>query len=237
MLVPWSALSHCPKAEQTPSVQSWLHPPSSGSLAPMCPVAPCGWHSAASPLRRETANRAGRMKLEQRYGIRLRWRRPEPRTNRGVEAKPNPVIAMTAVLCPGLGKASSGTAGSGCGGSEPRAVRRGGGSSLEGALLPGQWPPTRLHHVTAFHCLHGAAGDPLVSWRWRDDCLSPKDGLECPWVRPQGGQCVPPWLAPGTGSPTTGHHCPGGDMGTGLLSGSPHPFGPSRRGWLVLNHG
>lgn len=170
------------------------------------------------------------MQLEQRHGTGLRWRGPEPRTNRGVEAKPNPVIAMTDVLCPGLGKASSGTAGSGCGGSEPRAVRRGGGSSLEGALLPGQWAPTRLHHVTAFHCLHGAAGDPLVSWRWRDDCLSPNDAWCAHGSGPrEGSVSPPPWLAPGTGSPATGHHCPGGDMGTGLLSASPHPSGPSLR--------
>lgn len=150
--VPWSALSHCPKAQQTPPAAELAAAPQ----LPVCPTALCAWHSAASALHREAANRAGRMKLEQRHGAGLRQKGPEPQTNRGVKAKP-----MRDVLCPGLGKASSGC-GSGCAGSE---LQRGGGSSLEGALLPGQRAPTRLHHLTAFHCLQGAAGDPLVSWR------------------------------------------------------------------------
>lgn len=241
MLVPWSGLSHCPKPEQTPPAAELAAAPQLRQPGPVCPVAPCGWHSAASPLRREAANRAGKMKLERRHGTGLRWRGPEPRTSRGVEAKPNPVIAMTDVLCPGLGKASSGTAGSGCGGSEPRTVRRGGGSSLEGALLPGQQAPTRLHHVTAFHCLHGAAGDPLVGWRWRDERLSPNNGLECPWVRPQGGHCVPRGWHTRDGLPC--HRAPlpargHGDRALVWLSPPiwPQPQG-SRRGWLALNHG
>lgn len=102
---------------------------------------------------------------------------------------------------------------------------RGAAGREEGAVLTWKWARTCLHHVSALHRLHGAAGDLLLSWERRGEvaalaevmpsypCAPCTLGWALGWMGPL------PWLPPGWGPPAIGHHGGMGMLGWGCGDG------------------